>query len=85
MYWDLEILCDEHTGKPRFGFGTFYVICLYGTEIWVSDPYGLIGRVQAVSPAWGVEGFDSFVLSIIASHHIATGTLIGHISGLIPS
>ncbi|CAH1436851.1 unnamed protein product [Lactuca virosa] len=31
---------------------------LYGPGIWVSDPYGLTGKVQAVNPSWGVEGFD---------------------------
>ncbi|MBA0662193.1 hypothetical protein Goklo_006371 [Gossypium klotzschianum] len=29
-----------------FGFGTFYVTRLYGPGIWVSDPYGLTGKVQ---------------------------------------
>ncbi|QHN97233.1 Photosystem II CP47 reaction center protein [Arachis hypogaea] len=42
VYWDLEIFCDER---------------LYGPGIWVSDPYGLTGRVQSVNPAWGVEAF----------------------------
>ncbi|XP_042505363.1 uncharacterized protein LOC122081978 [Macadamia integrifolia] len=40
----------------------------------VSDPYGLTGKVRHVNPAWGVEGFDPFVLGGIASHHIAAGT-----------
>ena len=39
--------------------------------IWVSDPYGLTESVQAVDPAWGVEGFDPFVPGGIVSHHIA--------------
>ncbi|KAG6536401.1 hypothetical protein ZIOFF_001455 [Zingiber officinale] len=56
VYWDLEIFCDER---------------LYGPGIWVSDPYGLTGKVQPVSPAWGAEGFDPFVPGEIASHHIA--------------
>ncbi|GMN74965.1 hypothetical protein TIFTF001_054493, partial [Ficus carica] len=43
---------------------------LYGPGIWVSDPYGLTGRVQAVNPAWGVEGFDPFVPGGIASHPV---------------
>ncbi|PRQ23357.1 putative photosystem antenna protein [Rosa chinensis] len=64
-----------------FGFGAFHVTGLYGLGIWVSDPYGLIGRVQAVNPAWGVKGFDPFVPRGIASHHIATGTL-GILAGL---
>ncbi|QHO23844.1 Photosystem II CP47 reaction center protein [Arachis hypogaea] len=66
VYWDLEIFCDER---------------LYGPGIWVSDPYGLTGRVQSVNPAWGVEGFDPFVPGGIASHHIAAGTL-GILAGL---
>ncbi|KAK8618369.1 hypothetical protein V6N13_132363 [Hibiscus sabdariffa] len=79
VYWDLEIFCDERTGKPSldlpkifeihlflsgvacFGFGAFHVTGLYGPGIWVSDPYGLTGKVQPVNPAWGVEGFDPFV------------------------
>ncbi|MFW8286969.1 hypothetical protein ACOICX_27705, partial [Klebsiella pneumoniae] len=49
----------------------FHVTGLYGPGIWVSDPYGLTGKVQAVNPAWGAEGFDPFVPGGIASHHIA--------------
>ncbi|KAL5643921.1 hypothetical protein ACJX0J_003737 [Zea mays] len=85
VYWDLEIFCDERTGKPSldlpkifgihlflagvacFGFGAFHVTGLYGPGIWVSDPYGLTGKVQAVNPAWGAEGFDPFVPGGIAS------------------
>ncbi|KAL1368082.1 hypothetical protein AAHE18_02G095100 [Arachis hypogaea] len=99
VYWDLEIFCDERTGKPSlnlpkifgihlflagvacFGFGAFHVTGLYGPGIWVSDPYGLTGKVQSVNPAWGVEGFDPFVPGGIASHHIAAGTL-GILAGL---
>ncbi|QCD92446.1 photosystem II CP47 chlorophyll apoprotein [Vigna unguiculata] len=96
---NLEIFCDERTGKPSldlpkifgihlflagvacFGFGAFHVTGLYGPGIWVSDPYGLTGRIQSVNPAWGVEGFDPFVPGGIASHHIAAGTL-GILAGL---
>ncbi|CAN0930941.1 Photosystem II CP47 reaction center protein [Linum grandiflorum] len=99
VYWDLEIFCDERTGKPSldlpkifgihlflsgvacFGFGAFHVTGLYGPGIWVSDPYGLTGKVQAVNPAWGVEGFDPFVPGGIASHHIAAGTLAFVVAG----
>ncbi|TKY68608.1 Photosystem II CP47 reaction center protein [Spatholobus suberectus] len=99
VYWDLEIFCDERTGKPSldlpkifgihlflagvacFGFGAFHVTGLYGPGIWVSDPYGLTGRIQSVNPAWGVEGFDPFVSGQIASHHIVTRTL-GILAGL---
>jgi hypothetical protein len=31
----------------------FHVTGLYGPGIWVSDPYGLTGKVQPVNPAWG--------------------------------
>ncbi|CAN1354198.1 Photosystem II CP47 reaction center protein [Linum perenne] len=48
-------------GVACFGFGAFHVTGLYGPGIWVSDPYGLTGKVEAVNPAWGVEGFDPFV------------------------
>ncbi|AQK75178.1 Photosystem II CP47 reaction center protein [Zea mays] len=58
-------------GVACFGFGAFHVTGLYGPGIWVSDPYGLTGKVQAVNPAWGAEGFDPFVPGGIASHHIA--------------
>ncbi|TYH97725.1 hypothetical protein ES332_A12G261500v1 [Gossypium tomentosum] len=99
VYWDLEIFCDERTGKPSldlpkifgihlflsgvacFGFGAFHVTGLYGPGIWVSDPYGLTGKVQPINPAWGVEGFDPFVPGGMASHHIAVGTL-GILAGL---
>ncbi|KAG2252083.1 hypothetical protein Bca52824_082219 [Brassica carinata] len=68
VYWDLEIFCDERTGKPSldlpkifgihlflsgvacFSFGAFHVTGLYGPGIWVSDPYGLTGKVQPVNP-----------------------------------
>nr|GEV65156.1 PSII 47 kDa protein, chloroplastic [Tanacetum cinerariifolium] len=57
------------------GFGAFHVTGLYGLGIWVSNPYGLKGKVQSVNPSWGVVGFDPFVSRRLASHHIATGTL----------
>ncbi|PHT94654.1 Photosystem II CP47 reaction center protein [Capsicum annuum] len=69
------------SGVACFGFGAFHVTGFYGPGIWVSDPYGLMGKVQPVNPAWGVEGFDPFVPGGIASHHIAAGTL-GILTGL---
>lgn len=99
VYWDLDIFCDERTGKrcldlPKvfgihlflsgvacFGFGAFHVTGLYGPGIWVSDPYGLTGKIQPVDPAWGAEGFDPFVPGGIASHHIAAG-ILGILAGL---
>nr|QGU93314.1 photosystem II CP47 chlorophyll apoprotein [Selaginella stauntoniana] len=66
------------SGVPRFGFGAFHVTGLLGPGTWVSDPYGLTGRVEPVAPAWGAAGFDPFVPGGIASHHIAAG-----ISGIL--
>ncbi|KAF6165022.1 hypothetical protein GIB67_010878 [Kingdonia uniflora] len=40
------------SGVACFGFGAFHVTGLYGPGIWVSDPYGLTGKVQSVNPAW---------------------------------
>ncbi|PIN26955.1 hypothetical protein CDL12_00277 [Handroanthus impetiginosus] len=68
-------------GVACFGFGALHVTGLYSLGIWVSDPYGLTGKVQPVNPSWGVEGFDPFVPGGIASHHIAAGTL-GILAGL---
>ncbi|KAL0903038.1 hypothetical protein M5K25_028276 [Dendrobium thyrsiflorum] len=45
------------SGVACFGFGAFHVTGLYGPGIWVSDPYGLTGKVQSVNPAWGAEAF----------------------------
>ncbi|CAN6454445.1 unnamed protein product [Victoria cruziana] len=42
------------SGVACFGFGAFHVIGLYGPGIWVSDPYGLTGKVQPVNPLWGL-------------------------------
>ena len=36
---------------------------LFGPGIWVSDAYGITGKVQPVAPAWGPEGFDVRVSS----------------------
>ncbi|KAJ3673517.1 hypothetical protein LUZ61_022096 [Rhynchospora tenuis] len=63
-------------GVACFAFGAFHVTGLYGPGIWVSDPYGLTGKVQAVNPAWGVDGFDPFVPGGIASHHIAAAFVV---------
>jgi len=64
-----------------FGFGTFYVIGLFGPGIWVLDPYGLIGKVQPIAPAWGAKGFDPFVSRGVVSHHIVAG-ILGILVGL---
>nr|ABV01095.1 photosystem II CP47 protein [Aneura sp. Shaw 725] len=69
------------SGVLCFAFGAFHVTGLFGPGIWVSDPYGLGGRVQPVAPAWGAEGFDPFAPGGIASHHIAAG-ILGILAGL---
>ena len=64
-----------------FGFGAFHVTGVFGPGIWVSDAYGVTGRVQAVAPAWGPEGFNPFNPGGIASHHIAAG-ILGLLAGV---
>ena len=66
-----------------FGFGAFHVTGAFGPGIWVSDAYGITGRVQAVAPAWGAEGFNPFNPGGIASHQIAAGRL-GLLAGTFP-
>jgi len=58
-----------------FGFGSYHVTGTYGPGIWVSDAYGIAGRVQGVSPSWGPAGFNPFNPGGIAAHHIAAGVL----------
>jgi photosystem II CP47 chlorophyll apoprotein len=53
---------------------------LLGPGIWVSDPYGLSGRVENVKPCWGPEGFDPYNPSGVPAHHIASG-IVGILSG----
>jgi|TARA_B110000902_G_scaffold254041_1_gene317480 photosystem II CP47 chlorophyll apoprotein len=62
-------------GVLCFGFGAFHVTGLFGPGIWVSDPYGITGKVTGVAPAWGPEGFNPFNPGGVASHHIAAGAL----------
>ncbi|KAL0825539.1 hypothetical protein Bca101_049216 [Brassica carinata] len=81
VFWLVLLGSYLALGVACFGFGAFHVTGLYGPGIWVSDPYGLTGKVQPVNLAWGVEGFDPFVPGGIASHHIASGTL-GILAGL---
>jgi photosystem II CP47 chlorophyll apoprotein len=63
------------SGFLCFGFGAFHVTGLFGPGIWVSDAFGLTGRVQPVAPAWGPDGFNPFNPGGVVSHHIAAGTL----------
>jgi photosystem II CP47 chlorophyll apoprotein len=46
---------------------------LFGPGIWVSDAYGITGKVQPVAPSWGADGFNPFNPGGIAAHHIAAG------------
>jgi photosystem II CP47 chlorophyll apoprotein len=69
------------SGLLCFGFGAFHVTGLFGPGIWVSDPYGITGSVQAVSPAWDATGFDPYNPGGVASHHIAAG-ILGVLAGL---
>jgi photosystem II CP47 chlorophyll apoprotein len=75
---DLPKVFAIHLGLASalsFGFGLFHVMGVFGPGIWVSDIYGLTGRVRGVVPEWGAEGFDPFLPGGIASHHIAVGLL----------
>merc|ERR1712118_456110 len=49
--------------------------------MWISDPYGLTGHLEAVQPAWGPEGFNPFNPGRIVAHHIAAG-IVGIIAGI---
>jgi len=62
-------------GLLCFGFGAFHVTGLFGPGIWVSDAYGITGKIQPVAPTWGANGFNPFNAGGVASHHIAAGTL----------
>lgn len=64
-----------------FGFGAFHVTGVFGPGIWVSDGYGITGKVQPVAPAWGPEGFNPFNPGGVASHHIGAGT-VGILAGV---
>merc|ERR1712228_1102118 len=61
------------SGLLCFGFGAFHVTGLFGPGIWVSDAYGITGKIQPVTPAWGADGFNPFNPGGIAAHHIAAG------------
>src|SRR6056300_1537732 len=52
-----------------------------GPGIWVSDAYGITGKVQPVAPAWGADGFNPFNPGCIAAHHIAAG-IFGIFAGI---
>jgi photosystem II CP47 chlorophyll apoprotein len=69
------------SGLLCFGFGAFHLTGLWGPGMWVSDPYGLTGHVQPVSPEWGPAGFNPFNPGGVVAHHIAAG-VVGIIAGL---
>ena len=69
------------SGLLCFGFGAFHVTGLFGPGIWVSDAYGITGKVQPVAPSWGPSGFNPFDPGGIAAHHIAAG-ILGIIAGI---
>jgi len=57
VYWDLEIFCDERTGKPSLDLPKIFRIHLFLFSVasfGFGNPYGLTEKVQSVSPAWGV-------------------------------
>ncbi|NJM57081.1 MAG: photosystem II chlorophyll-binding protein CP47 [Synechococcales cyanobacterium RU_4_20] len=69
------------SGLLCFGFGAFHLSGLWGPGMWVSDPYGITGHVQAVAPAWGQRVATRLTPAAIVAHHIAAG-IVGIIAGL---
>jgi photosystem II CP47 chlorophyll apoprotein len=69
------------SGLLCFGFGAFHLTGLWGPGMWVSDPYGITGHIEAVAPEWGPAGFDPFNPGGVVAHHIAAG-IVGIIAGL---
>ena len=69
------------SGLLCFGFGAFHLTGLFGPGMWISDPYGLTGHIQAVAPEWGPAGFNPFNPGGVVAHHIAAG-IVGIIAGL---
>jgi photosystem II CP47 chlorophyll apoprotein len=69
------------SGLLCFGFGAFHLTGLWGPGMWVSDPYGVTGHVEAVAPEWGPSGFNPFNPGGVVAHHIAAG-VVGIIAGL---
>ena len=69
------------SGLLCFSFGAFHLTGLWGPGMWVSDPYGITGHIEAVAPEWGPSGFNPFNPGGIVAHHIAAG-VVGIIAGL---
>jgi photosystem II CP47 chlorophyll apoprotein len=68
-------------GLLCFGFGAFHLTGVFGPGMWVSDPFGLTGHMQAVAPEWGAAGFNPHNPGGVVAHHIAAG-IVGIIGGL---
>ncbi|KAL2347019.1 hypothetical protein Fmac_001019 [Flemingia macrophylla] len=81
--WNITGGTITNPGVACFGFGAFHVTRLYGPGIWISDPYGLIGRIQSVNPAWGVEGL--FHLSVCPPQRLYKGLRMGNIETVLSS
>ena len=64
-----------------FRFGSLHSTGLFGPGIWISDPYGLTGRIEHLKPSWGPDGFNPYNPSGIPAHHIASG-IIGTLAGI---
>ncbi|CAN1360194.1 Photosystem II CP47 reaction center protein [Linum perenne] len=73
------------SGVACFGFGAFHVTGLYGPGIWVSDPYGLTGKVEAVNP--GTLGILAglFHLSVRPPQRLYKGLRMGNIETVLSS
>jgi photosystem II CP47 chlorophyll apoprotein len=56
------------SGVLCFSFGAFHVTGLFGPGIWISDPYGLTGSVQPVTPSW--ELMDLILITLEEFLHI---------------
>ena len=69
------------SGLLCFSFGAFHTTGLYGPGMWVSDPYGITGSIQPVTPVWDARGFDPYNPGGVPAHHIAAG-ILGIIAGL---
>jgi photosystem II CP47 chlorophyll apoprotein len=75
---DLPKLFSIHlllSGLACLGFGAFHVTSKFGPGIWVSDAFGMTGRLQGVKGVWDAAGFNPYNPAGIASHHIAAGIL----------
>eukprot|EP00973_Karenia_brevis_P096367 12431519-Karenia_brevis.AAC.1 len=84
--WGGWSITGESLGDKSIGLWSYEGVALshigtYGPGIWISDAYGICGRVQGILPSWGAGGFNPFNPGGIAAHHIAAGVL-GTIAGV---